>query len=356
MELIKEAIRNRCRTKIACDDLGISVKTFKRWQSNSVDRREGPKTVPINKLTEKEVDEVIRISTSEEYCDDSPWQIVPKLADKGKYVASESSFYRILRKKNLLAHRGKSKEKVYYKSSPLEATGPNQIYSWDITYLRSPVKGVFYYLYMFMDVFSRKIVGWNVYEEESMEHSSQLIEKICEVEKIDKKQLILHADNGGAMKGATMLATLQKLEVIPSFSRPRVSDDNPYSESLFKTLKYCPQYPSNPFSSIDEAINWVNKFVNWYNYKHLHSGIKYVTPASRHEGKDELILKRRDIVYKAAKLANPNRWSRETRDWEKIKIVYLKNLLKDEECNTKSCLNKSIIGTSNADFHHSFLL
>jgi len=213
----------------------------------------------------------------------------------------------------------------------LVASGPNQIYTWDITYLKSPVRGQFYYLYMFMDIFSRKIVGQQVYEVESMELSSELIDEVCRKEGVEKSQLILHSDNGGAMKGATMLATLQRLGVVPSFSRPRVSNDNPYSESLFKTLKYCPAYPTKPFNDLEEARGWVNKFVNWYNNEHLHSGINFISPGDKHAGKDEAILERRAMVYESAKLKNKNRWSGEIRNWKKVEKVYLNYLQKQKE-------------------------
>lgn len=257
------------------------------------------------------------------------------MADQGKYLASESTFYRILKEEKLLAHRGKSKPSSKNRPAPLVATGPNQVYSWDITYLRGPISGAFFYLYMFMDVFSRKIVGWEVHENEDMEKSSRLIEKIYEEEGLKEGEVKLHSDNGGAMKGATMLATLQKLGIVPSFSRPRVSDDNPFSESLFKTLKYCPQYPSRPFQSLDNTRNWVKDFVSWYNFKHLHSGIKFVTPADRHDGKDTKILEKRKNVYEKAKRKNPNRWSKEIRNWEKIKRVELNGLHEEEFLDTK---------------------
>lgn len=308
----------------------IDVKTFKRWENDLEDKRRGPKTTSANKLSDEEIEKVIQISTSKEYVDLPPTQIVPLLADKGIYIASESSFYKILRERKLLEHRGKSKKPSMNKPAPLIAKSPNEIYSWDITYLRSSVSGMFYYLYMFMDIYSRKIVGFEVHEKESMEHSSKLIERICIQENVLKDQLVLHSDNGGAMKGATMLATLQKLGVVPSFSRPRVSDDNPYSESLFKTLKYCPEYPSRPFASLSEASGWVEKFVFWYNNIHLHSGIKFVTPMSRHEGKDKMILKNRKRVYEEAKNKNPNRWSRATRNWDRVEKVLLNYLQKEE--------------------------
>ena len=285
-------------------------------------------TVPSNKLSKAEAEEVISVSTSKEYMDLPPSQIVPSLADKGKYLASESTFYRILKEKNMLKHRGKSKPKTHEKPAPLVATGPNQIYSWDITYLKSPITGKFYYLYLFMDIWSRKIVGQEVHENEDMNKSSKLIDKICNSENIEKNKLILHSDNGGPMKGATMLATLQRLGIVPSFNRPKVSDDNPYSESLFKTLKYYHKYPSKPFLSLNDAQVWVNEFVNWYNNKHLHSGIKFVTPTSRHRGEDIAILNRRKITYETAKIRYPNRWSGPTRNWGHDEKVYLNYLQK----------------------------
>jgi len=332
LELINEAIVNGVRHFFACDDMGINIKTFKRWSLDIQDKRMGPTTEPTNKLTLEEKKEIISIATKKEYMDISPSQIVPALADAGIYIASESSFYKVLKENKLLEHRGKSKRASHNKPAPLIATNPNQIYSWDITYLHSSIRGKFYYLYMFMDIYSRKIVGFDIHESESMEFASILINKICKKEDIQKHQLVLHSDNGGAMKGATMLATLQRLGVVPSFSRPRVSDDNPFSESLFKTLKFCPEYPTKPFITLQSAIDWVTKFVHWYNYKHLHSGIKYVTPASRHEMRDHIILENRKKVYEEAKSKNPNRWSRKTRNWSLITKVYL-NYLQEEKDN-----------------------
>jgi transposase InsO family protein len=330
LKLIDEATTSGSRHAIACEDMEIDVKTFKRWRNDSTDKRKGPLSIPGNKLSDEEVAEVVKVSTSREYVDLPPCQIVPLLADKGTYLASESTFYKILNAHNLMAHRGKAKPANHHRPAPLVATGPNQIYSWDITFLKGPIAGSFYYLYMFMDIFSRKITGFRVHDCESMEHASVLVEDICVSERILKDQLILHSDNGGAMKGATMLATLQRLGVVPSFSRPRVSDDNPYSESLFKTLKYCPEYPSKPFTSNEAASKWVAEFVDWYNNEHLHSGIKFVTPASRHEGRDNDILAKRKEIYEQAKIKNPNRWSRGIRNWNKIEEVFL-NYLQEEK-------------------------
>jgi transposase InsO family protein len=262
--------------------------------------------------------------------DYSPHVIVAKLADRGEYIASESSFYKILKENKMLTHRGKSKVANRYKPAPLVAYGANEIWSWDITYLKTLVRGQFYYVYLMMDIWSRKIVGFDVHEEESMENSSILMDKLCKNEGIKKDQLVLHSDNGGPMKGATMLATLERLGVAASFSRPRVSNDNPYSESLFKTLKYCPKYPER-FENLAEAKKWMIKFMDWYN-NHQHSSIKFVTPNERHLGLDIKILNNRKEVYEVAKNKNPERWNnRNTRNWDREEKVYLNYLQKSKE-------------------------
>ena len=180
-----------------------------------------------------------------------------------------------------------------------------------------------FYLYLIVDVFSRKIVGWAVHDTECQVLASDLIEAACEHEGVDQDQIALHSDNGGPMKGGIMLTMLQKLGIMPSFSRPSVSNDNPFSESLFRTMKYCPEYPSKPFATVDAASSWVINFVDWYNNHHLHSSIRYVTPAQRHEGEDKEILKRREKVYQGAQAKNPERWSGQTRDWSRVDVVRL---------------------------------
>ena len=162
-----------------------------------------------------------------------------------------------------------------------------------------------------------------VYETESSDLASEVMRDICVRENIAPQQVVLHSDNGSPMKGATMLATLQKLGVIPSFSRPACSNDNPFSESLFKTLKYRPAYPRRPFESLMAARQWVGTFVHWYNEEHRHSAIQFVTPAQRHAGLDGALLRKRVAVYEAAKARHPERWSGATRNWEPVTIVHL---------------------------------
>lgn len=321
--LIRDAVLAGARKEKACEVLEVNLRTIERWEKSPVDRRRGPTNSPLNALTLEEKALILSTANSAEFANLPVSQIVPRLADQGKYIGSESSFYRILREKKLLAHRLKSNPCKHKKPEEFVATNANQIWSWDITYLKAALKGTFYYLYLPMDIFSRAIVSWEVFENESAANASIMITKACEQHRIEAGQIVLHSDNGGPMKGATMLATLLRLGIAPSFSRPSVSNDNPFSESLFKTLKYFPSFPENGFASLEEAKEWVEKFVNWYNNIHLHSGINFVTPASKHSGEDEKILKNRHSVYEAARIKNPLRWSRTTRDWSVIKEVEL---------------------------------
>jgi transposase InsO family protein len=176
---------------------------------------------------------------------------------------------------------------------------------------------------MILDVWSRKIVAAKVFPSECARHSAELFVKAFQQYDVDPKVLTLHSDNGSPMKGSTMLATLQRLGVVPSFSRPGVSNDNPYSEALFRTMKYRPEYPSRPFDTVQEAQQWVDYFVNWYNTEHLHSEIRFVTPDDRHHGRDIAKLKKRRNVYELARQRNPERWANQLRNWTPIEIVRL---------------------------------
>jgi putative transposase len=325
IQLINEARAAGARLRPACDIIGISAKTYQRWcaPENFEDGRINARQSPPHKLSEAERQQLLAIANAPDYADLPPSKIVPKLADQGLYIASESTFYRVLKAEKQLAHRQKSKPGGTKKPEALTATAPNQVYSWDITYLPTAVKGMFLYLYLVMDIYSRKVVGWQVYQDESSALAADLMTDICRRENIAKNQVTLHSDNGSPMKGATMLSTLQTLGVIPSFSRPSVSNDNPYSESLFRTLKYRPEYPSKPFKNILDARTWITGFVSWYNNEHLHSAIKFVTPAQRHRGEDIQILENRRAVYEAAKTRKPDRWSGDIRNWEPIAEVNL---------------------------------
>lgn len=336
VEWIEEANQAGAGKRVSCELLGLSLRTLQRWQKGESwqDGRRDAKHVPHNKLDDLERQRLLKIANQAEYANLSPNKLVPLLADEGIYVASESSFYRVLKQAGQLQHRQRSKPSVANRPEALTATAPNCIYSWDITYLPTLVRGLFFYLYLFMDIFSRKIVGWQVYENECSQHAADLIEDICWREGVEENQVTLHSDNGSPMKGATMLATLQRLGIIPSFSRPSVSNDNPYSESLFKTLKYRPEYPEKAFEGLIDARDWVEGFVHWYNEVHLHSAIKFVTPAQKHAGLDRIILANRHHVYQVAKAKKPCRWSGNTRNWDPVEEVLL-NPHKSGTKNTK---------------------
>lgn len=325
MQLIREAVEAGARRVAAARMLEISVRTLQRWEAASCreDQRRGPQEAAGNALSEAERALVVAIATSALFRDLAPSQIVPILADSGVYVASEATFYRVLREQKLLAHRGSARVRSHIRPREHTADGPNQVWSWDITYLRTPVRGLFSYLYLIVDVWSRKIVGWAVHDRESPELAAALIQESVEQEGANPEGLVLHSDNGGPMKGATLLATLERLGIAASFSRPRVSDDNPYSEALFRTLKGRPEYPANPFRSLEDAARWVDAFVLWYNEEHRHSGIQFVAPGQRHRGEHVAILTDRKEVYEEAKQNNPRRWSGQVRDWEPVSTVVL---------------------------------
>ncbi len=326
INLCNEAIDAGARKAQACEVLGVSERTLQRWQNEDelVDHRTSVVKEPKNKLSDDEKKRVLSVCNQPEYSSLPPSQIVPKLADAGEYIASESTMYRVFKESKQDKHRGNTKpRRTVEKPKGYCATGPNQVWSWDITYLKTEVCGLFYYLYLIVDVYSRKIVGWEVYDRELAELASEVLTRAYLNEGVSKDQIVLHSDNGSPMKGATMLATMQNLGVMPSLSRPSVSNDNPFSESLFRTLKTAPIWPEKPFESITKSREWTHTFATWYNNDHCHSGIQFVTPSQRHTGQDKMILKQRHEVYQAAQKRNPKRWSGTTRNWEAPECVWL---------------------------------
>lgn len=330
LQLISDACDSGARRSKAAKLLGLTIRTLQRWAKNGMkDRRKGSRATPGNKLSDEERQQIVKTLESPEFSGLSPNQIVPRLADQGIFLGSESTMYRILRELKMNTHRQASQPSQKVSPVPLSADGPNQLWSWDISYLPSKVRGQFYYLYMVMDLYSRKAVACQVYDSESGELAADLITDACIREKISKDQITLHSDNGSPMKSVTMLAKLQELGVMPSFSRPSVSNDNPFSESLFRTLKYRPEYPEKPFENIVEARVWAHRFVNWYNTMHLHSGIKFVTPEDRHIGNDHKILENRHRIYQEAQLRHPERWTGKTRNWNPVADVSLKKFRRE---------------------------
>jgi len=327
VELIDEAVTAGARQRKACEILEISVRTYQRWTRGAAvlsdGRPEAQRPVPANKLSPEEREEILAVSNSPVFRSLPPSQIVPALADEGRYLASESSFYRILRNADQQHHRGRSEEPKRKAPSTHCAIGPNQVWCWDITWLPGPARGLFYYLYLIMDLYSRKIVGWEIHESEASDLAARLVRKAYLAEGMVTQPLVLHSDNGSPMKGSSMLETLRRLGVTSSFSRPRVSNDNAYAESLFRTCKYRPNYPVNGFATIESARQWVLSFSRWYNTEHKHSGLKFTTPEQRHTGEATAILEHRQQVYREARARHPNRWSGEIRNWELPGQVWL---------------------------------
>lgn len=327
--MIREAEAAGCRLHCACAELDICIRTYQRWVRDGDDavgadrRTTNVRPPPGNKLSEEERVQILAVANSEEFASLPPSQIVPALTDQGVYIASESSFYRVLKEARQQHHRGRSKKPSRRVVTSHCATAPNQVWSWDITWLPAEIKGKYYYWYMILDVFSRKIVGQEVHEVESADLASLLMRRASLAEGLAGRPLVLHSDNGSPMKGATMLATLENLGVAASFSRPRVSNDNAYAESLFRTCKYRPDYPTKPFASVEEAQGWMHKFVRWYNQDHKHSGLKFVTPAQRHSGQATVIMAHREEVYGEARSRNPRRWMQQTRNWQLHDEVWL---------------------------------
>lgn len=327
IEWFDAAVHAGARKAPACRELGVTLRTVQRWREADTvrsDARTRVSKVPRNKLTIDERAAILAVCNSAPYASLPPSQIVPRLADEQVYLASESTFYRVLKSAAQGHRRGRAHAA---RKSPIPtshcARARNQVWSWDITYLPSTVCGRFWYLYLFEDIFSRKAVGSEVYEEESGQHAADLLQHAAHVECVDPNQLVLHSDNGAPMKSSTLLAKLYELGITSSRGRPRVSNDNPYSESLFRTLKYCPQWPTAGFATLQAARHWVSLFIEWYNNEHRHSRIRFVTPAQRHEGSDKAILSARHTVYETAKAKRPERWSGATRNWQPMGEVML---------------------------------
>jgi putative transposase len=326
LAMISEAQSTGAGLETSCDVVGISMRSIERWRSqpNGDDRRCGPHRQPSNALSPAEEAQVVAVLTSARYGGLSPKQLVPQLADEGLYLASESTMYRVQRRRGLRTRKRAAERTHVTRSSTVhKATGPNQVWSWDITWLPTVVRGRYFFLYLVMDVWSRRVVAWTISERETAETAAQLIQQACVDGKVDPRGLVLHSDNGKPMRSSTMLSTLQWLGVIPSFSRPHVSDDNPYSEALFRTLKHTPAYPRLPFLDVETAQQWVACFAAWYNGEHRHSAIRYVTPNERHSGREHDVLARRRELYEQARQSNPQRWTGDVRNWSPIGLVVL---------------------------------
>jgi transposase InsO family protein len=328
---IETAHHAGARLRLACGVAGIDERTLQRWKADEGliqgdGRPLAVRLAPSHALSPDERAQLLSVANEPRFAAVPPARIVPMLADEGVYLASESTFARVLKAHGQSAHRGRAKapRKVRPPTTHL-ATAPREVWCWDMTYLPALVLGRWFYLYLILDLYSRKIVGWEVHERDDSVHASHLVRRTALAEGIATmlNKPVLHGDNGATLKATTVLAMLNWLGVKPSYSRPRVSDDNAFAESLFRTAKYRPEFPAKGFANLEAARDWAVAFVQWYNHDHRHSGIRYVSPAQRHAGEDHAILAARHALYLQARALNPARWSGKTRNWSPIGTVTL---------------------------------
>lgn len=346
---IKQAHVDGARLQPACEIAGIDVRTLQRWKARAGPegavagdgRPHAVRPIPSHALSPAERAALLSVANEPRFASVPPARIVPMLADEGVYLGSESSMARVLKAHGQNARRGRAKApKASRPPSTHIATAPGQVWCWDMTYLPANVAGRWFHLYLILDLYSRKIVGAEVHDSDDSDHAVHLVRRTALAQSIasaDTKP-VLHGDNGSTLKATTVLAMLQWLGIKPSYSRPRVSDDNAYAESLFRTAKYRPEFPAKGFASLHEARAWAGGFVRWYNVDHRHSAIGYVSPAQRHAGDDHAILAARHELYSQARQRNPARWSGNTRNWAPIGAVTL-NPERDAVLLRASCEN-----------------
>ncbi len=287
-----------------CDALGISRASLYRRRRP---RREPRRTTPARALSEPERHEVLQLLHSERFVDAAPVQVHATLLEEGRYLCSPRSMYRILASSGEVRERRDQLQHPHYVKPELVATAPNQVWSWDITKLKGPVKLAYFHLYVILDIFSRYVVGWMIAEAENAGLAERLIEESCFKQGIAPSRLTLHADRGGPMRSKTVAQLLGELGIERSHSRPHVSNDNPYSEAHFKTLKYRPGVPER-FASSSHARVVFRDLFHWYHHRHHHSGLAYLTPVVVHHGRAEEVLDARHRVRMAAYLAHPERF------------------------------------------------
>jgi len=307
MSTIAAALGEQIGLKQACAVL--KVPRSRVYRARQPQTTSAPRTSPAAALSDNEREQVRRVLNSERFQDQAPRQVYAALLDEGEYLCHWRTMYRVLAAHDEVRERRSLLSHPAYSKPELLATAPNQVWSWDITKLRGPVKWTYFYLYVLLDIYSRCVVGWMIAERETAALAKDLVETTCTRQGIAREQLTLHADNGGPMRAKSLALLLDELGVSASHSRPHTSDDNPFSEAQFKTLKYHPAYPDR-FGSIQDARAWARPFFDWYNHQHYHTGLNLLTPASVHYGQAEAICQQRQMVMNAAYAAHPERFSK----------------------------------------------
>jgi putative transposase len=330
--LVEHARSAGARLADTAEALGISERTLRRWRAaeaagNSDDQRvHAVRPKPANALSEQERQAILDVCHQPEFASRTPMEIVPELADRGEYLGSERTFYRVLRAHRQLARRGRARAPKPRRPPATHcARAPGEVWVWDITWLPAAVRGTYYRFYMIMDLYSRKIIASEVWESENAENSQTLIQRAVLAEQlVPVKTPVLHGDNGSPLKAGTVQLLMQNLGITPSHSRPRVSNDNAHAEAFFRTAKYHPTLNPEGFDSLDAARCWVHEFVQWYNTEHKHSAIGFVTPEQKHRGEDVSILAHRSVVYEAKRAEHPERWIKgKCRPWKPVVFTTL---------------------------------
>ena len=291
----------------ACEVLGVPRSSL--YQARQPKKSPAPRPTPERALSAEEKAEVRKTLNSERFWDSSPREVYATLLDEGRYHCHWRTMYRILEEYAEVRERRNQLQHPTYVKPELLATGPNQVWSWDITKLKGPTTWTYYYLYVILDIFSRYVVGWMIAGRETAKLAEELITATCAKEQIERDHLGLHADRGSPMKSKTVAQLLIGLGVAKSHSRPYTPNDNPYSEAQFKTMKYQPGYPGR-FNSLDEARAWAQSFFHWYNHEHHHTGLGLMTPAVVHHALADAVYSHRQRVLQAAYEAHPQRFVR----------------------------------------------
>ncbi len=307
MMLATESLARDVHTKTACEALDIPRASYYYYRKNRNGQKKRAQIRPPLALTPMEEQNVLDTLHTERYCDKAPRQVYATLLDEGTYLCSVRTMYRILGKHNEVRERRNQLRHPQYQKPELLATAPKQVWSWDITKLKGPAKWTYFYLYVILDIFSRYVVGWMVAQREQAIFAQRLIADTCQKQAIKPKQLVIHADRGSSMKSKPVAFFLSDLGITKSHSRPYVSNDNPYSESQFKTLKYRPNFPGN-VGSVEDARAFCKNFFAWYNTEHYHTGIGLNTPEAVHYGSTDQIMKERSRVLKDASENHPERF------------------------------------------------
>jgi putative transposase len=290
----------------ACQALGVSRATFYRRQ-RSLPGHQQPRPTPARALCESEREQVLDVLACPRFVDRSPAEVVATLLDEGEYLCSERTMYRVLAANQAVQERRNQREHPPYTKPELVATGPNQVWSWDVTKLLGPKKWTYFYLYVLLDIFSRYVVGWMVADRENSALAGRLITETCHKQGVEPQVLTLHSDRGAPMTSKCTAQLLADLGVTRSLSRPRVSDDNPFSEAQFKTVKYHPGFPDR-FHDIEAAITFCRSFFPWYNTEHRHGGIAMLTPDDVHHDRAKAVLEQRERALHVAWTKHPERF------------------------------------------------